>query len=93
MISGIELIIEGYLEDAANDHQFHTFKIIYNGATNEVEFYKMTTSWWLCGKTYRVNKADGTEELFFNQGGDMVYVEGDYVYITISWASHTDMES
>jgi hypothetical protein len=40
---------------------------------------------WPGGKTYRVNKADGTEELFFGQGGgDMIYVEGDYVYVSQS---------
>jgi len=29
-----------HVEDAANDHQFHTFKIKYDGSTNLVEFYK-----------------------------------------------------
>jgi parallel beta-helix repeat protein len=29
-----------YREDAANDHQFHIFKIVYDGSTNMVEFYK-----------------------------------------------------
>ncbi|MEM3628632.1 MAG: CARDB domain-containing protein [Candidatus Bathyarchaeia archaeon] len=29
-----------YIEDAANDHQFHIFKLVYDGLTNDVEFYK-----------------------------------------------------
>lgn len=29
-----------YVEDAANDYQFHTFKIVYNSTTSLVEFYK-----------------------------------------------------
>lgn len=32
--------ISEYIEEAANDHQFHTFKVIYDGFTNDVEFYK-----------------------------------------------------
>ncbi|KPV63563.1 MAG: hypothetical protein AOA66_0840 [Candidatus Bathyarchaeota archaeon BA2] len=31
---------EQYIEDAANDHQFHTYKIKYDGFSNEVEVYK-----------------------------------------------------
>ncbi|MEW6069860.1 MAG: hypothetical protein AB1485_04525 [Candidatus Thermoplasmatota archaeon] len=29
-----------YTEDAANDHNFHIYKIIYNGTNNQVTFYR-----------------------------------------------------
>jgi subtilisin family serine protease len=32
--------IAEYIEDAANDHQFHIYKMIYDGLTCNVEFYK-----------------------------------------------------
>jgi thermitase len=35
-----ETLVREYREDAANDHQFHIFKIVYDGSTNMVEFYK-----------------------------------------------------
>jgi len=35
-----ETFVREYREDAANDHQFHIFKIVYDGSTNMVEFYK-----------------------------------------------------
>jgi hypothetical protein len=43
------------------------------------------------GKLYRVNKADGSEELFFNVGGDMIFVEGDYLYVSESIGLSTNI--
>jgi hypothetical protein len=35
-----ETSLPTYIEDAANDHEFHTFKMVYNSITNLVDFYK-----------------------------------------------------
>ena len=32
--------VSEYREDGANDHQFHVFRIVYDGLTNDVEFYR-----------------------------------------------------
>jgi hypothetical protein len=35
-----ETSLPTYIEDAANDHEFHIFKMVYNSITNLVDFYK-----------------------------------------------------
>lgn len=35
-----EHTVRQYIEDAANDHAFHVFKIVYDGSTNYVDFYR-----------------------------------------------------
>jgi hypothetical protein len=51
---------------------------------DEKYLYYTTGSPYKAGATYRVDRETGGEELFFNQGGDMVFVEGEFVYIANS---------
>jgi hypothetical protein len=48
---------------------------------DEQYLYYTTGHAYTSGATYRVDRETGREELLFGQGGGMIFVEGDYVYI------------